>query len=89
MLHGRDRYSVANCYMGVRGTVRPTVTWEGEVQCGQLLHGRESLSSTKCYMGGIGTVWPTVTWEGEVQCGQLLHGRERYRANQLLHRSER
>ena len=75
--------------MTVTVTVRPTVTWEGEVKCDKLLHGRERLSLTNCYMGGRGEVqltvtWegevqcdPTVTWEGEVQCDQLLHGRER------------
>ena len=52
---------------------RPTVTWEGEVKCNQLLHGRERYSATNCYMGGRGEVRPTVTWEGEVS-GQLLHG---------------
>ena len=52
--------------------MRPTVTWEGEVQvtckgevkCNQLLHGRER--SVNCYMGGRGKL-TTVTWEGEVQ----------------------
>ena len=28
-------------YMGGKGEVQPTVTWEQEVQCGPLLHGRE------------------------------------------------
>ena len=60
---GAERYRAANCYMGARGTVRPTVTWEGEVQCDQLLHGRERYSVTNCYMGGRG------------KCDQLLHGR--------------
>ena len=54
LLHGLERCSAANCYMGGRGAVRPTVTWEGEVQCDQLLHGRERLSLTNCYMGGRG-----------------------------------
>ena len=63
--------------MGGRGEVRPTVTWEGEVKCNQLLHGRERYSATNCYMGGRGEVRLTVTWEGEVKCDQLLHGRER------------
>ena len=65
LLHGRERYSVANCYMGGRGEVQPTVTWEGEVKCDQLLQG------------GNGEVRLTVTWEGEVKYDQPLHGRER------------
>ena len=64
-------------YMGGKGEVQATVTWEGEVKCGPLLHGLERCSAAHCYMGWRGAVWPTVTWEGEVQCGQLLHGRER------------
>ena len=58
---------MANCYIGARGTVRPTVTWEGEVQCGQLLHGSERYSVANCYMRGRGTVRPTVSWEGELK----------------------
>ena len=39
--------------MGGKGEVQATVTWEGEVQCGQLLHGREKGDSvTNCFMGG-------------------------------------
>ena len=79
LLHGSERYSAANCYMGVRGTVRLTVTWEGRgtcatncfmgargtvrVECDQLLHGSERYSATNCYMGVRGTVRPNVTWE--------------------------
>ena len=63
LLHGSERYSATNCFMGARGTVRPTVTWEREVQCDQLLHGSERYSATKCYMGVRGTVRPNVTWE--------------------------
>ena len=59
---------MANCYMGVRGTVRPTVTCEGEVKL------------TDCYIRARGEVQLTVTWLGEVPCNQLLHGRERYSA---------
>ena len=70
LLHGRERYSAANCYMGGRGTVRPTVTWEGEVQCKPTVTSEREV---KCDL--------TVTWEGEVQCDQLLHGREKYRAS--------
>ena len=32
LLHGWERYCATNCYMGGRGTVRPTVTWEGELK---------------------------------------------------------
>ena len=76
--------------MGARGTVWPTVTWEGEVKCKQLLHGSETYSAnqllhgcerysaTNCYREGRGEVRPTVSWEREVQCDQLFHGSERY-----------
>ena len=69
LLHGSERYSVSNCYMGVRGTVRLTVTGKGE----------DDVRPT-VFMGARGTVRPTVSWEREVQCDQLFHGSERYSA---------
>ena len=63
LLHGSERCSAANCYMGVRGTVRLTVTGKGEVQCDQQFHGSERYSATNCYMGATRRVRPTVTWE--------------------------
>ena len=65
LLHGRERLSATNCYMGGRGDSATNCYMGGE--CGQLLHGRERYSVTNCYMGGRGTVRPTVTWEGEVK----------------------
>ena len=74
--------SATNCYMGGRGEVQPTVTWEREVQCDQLLHGSERSGLT---VTGVrrGEVRPTVTWEGEVKCNQLLHGRGEVKCDQL------
>ena len=45
VLHGRES-----------GVVRPTVTWEGEVKCNQLLHGSKRHSVAQCYMGVRGEV---------------------------------
>ena len=71
LLHGSERYSVTNCYMGGRGEVRPTVTWEGEVQCKPTVTWEGEVKCDQLLH---------VTWVGEGKCVQLLHGRERYSA---------